>query len=437
MIRRFTLLGLLAALSIALVACGSDDNGGSGTTGSAGAATTTTSTQGTTADSADAGTTVEQSTIDVTSKFLGVSPGKADESLPPLKIGFVNMEGGIPSFPEHQAAADSTVKFINEHLGGVDGHPLELTKCLIQSEEDGQKCAGEMLAAKVPIVNLGLAVVGNAPFYKTINGKFPVIVNGQGGGADVTTPKVYLTDPGGVGQIGGMTKVAQKIGGIKKIAVIASSNPAGKFGIEEILNPTLKPAGITSTTIYVADDASAPDYVSAMQASGAAKADAVFLETLAQGCQNSYDAMKQLAIKKPVVAIGSCYGDQFVNHAGDGLEGWYFTGFTRNPRILDDPEAAAYRNLMKAYGQEKYTFTGIAPKTLQDLLLITKFGNTLGYDKITADAMDEQIRSYRGPGFIIAGDIKCDGKVPGTPGVCSTAEIASTFKNGAFENFEL
>src|SRR3954447_26950556 len=71
--------------------------------------------------------------------FVGGTAGKADASQSPFVVGFVNDEGGVPSFREGSAAADAAVKFVNEKLGGVGGHPLKLKKCLVSgSEEQGQ-----------------------------------------------------------------------------------------------------------------------------------------------------------------------------------------------------------------------------------------------------------------------------------------------------------
>jgi branched-chain amino acid transport system substrate-binding protein len=65
-------------------------------------------------------------------QFVGGS-GKADASLSPVTIGWVNMQGGPPSqtFAGATRAAEATVKFINTELGGVHGHPVQLSTCFI------------------------------------------------------------------------------------------------------------------------------------------------------------------------------------------------------------------------------------------------------------------------------------------------------------------
>jgi branched-chain amino acid transport system substrate-binding protein len=433
-VTRMKVLSMIAALgaSLALAACGSDDESSS-TTGAAAAPTTTAAAAA--AGSGDA-STIAQSTIDIAAKYVGVAPGKVDPSLPPFKIGFTNQQGGTPAFPEMEHAADSTVKFINDHLGGVQGHKIELQKCYIVAEEDGQKCAGEFLGADLKIGNQGLSVVGNAALYKTVNGKFPFIVSAEGGGADVTSKHVYQLDPGGIAMLGGMAEIAKALG-FKSAAVISSDNPAGRYGVEKLLNPRLKELGMTSKTIYVPDTGTTPDYASALQAAGASSKDTVFvIPANVAACISVHDAMKQLSIDKKVMATYTCYGNPFPEKIGDGAANWYTSGFTVNPRIEADPEAAAYRNVMAANGQQDWTFNGNAVKEMQDLLLITKFATEIGYDNVTPAAMDKAIQSYRGPGFLVQGDIACDGKQLEGIGVCATEAGKSTYKDGAYVPFE-
>ena len=109
--RRRTALGLAPiALALTLAACGSSGD-------------STTSNSSKTSSGATAGATNLSSAAGVYQPFVGGSSGKADASQSPVVIGFVNDEGGIPSFPEGSVAAEAAVEFVNDNLGGVAGHP--------------------------------------------------------------------------------------------------------------------------------------------------------------------------------------------------------------------------------------------------------------------------------------------------------------------------
>src|SRR3954454_2211177 len=156
-----TLLGASAA--IALVATGCSDNSAADTN-NAGAQTTST-----TAPTAEANAWA----VD----YTGGTTGAADSSKPPVVIGYVNQEGGVPAFPEATAGTKAAVEYVNTELGGIDGHPLELKTCLVQAAEDGQKCGTEMVNdPNVKLVLTGVLTVGNDSLYKILVPKLPVIV---------------------------------------------------------------------------------------------------------------------------------------------------------------------------------------------------------------------------------------------------------------------
>ncbi|MFV0309375.1 MAG: hypothetical protein ACK5OX_16720, partial [Desertimonas sp.] len=55
--------------------------------------------------------------------------GPADESLDPVVVGFHNLEGGAISLPGIRAGFEQGVRYVNERLGGINGHPLEVEAC--------------------------------------------------------------------------------------------------------------------------------------------------------------------------------------------------------------------------------------------------------------------------------------------------------------------
>lgn len=375
---------------------------------------------------------LDDASIAVGLKYTAGKAGKADASLDPVKIGFVNQQGGTPAFPEYEGAADAAVKFINEYLGGIDGHPIELVKCVIQSEEDGQKCAAEFLAdPKIHAASLGVAVVGNATFYKTVDGKFPVLVAASGGVADGTTPHVYELDGGGSTVLAAFAKAAQD-NGDTKIAVISTGNPGGKFAAGQVLAPSLKKAGIESTVAYVSDTATTPEYTSAVQASGAKDADATMLiASGADQCISVYKALEQLGVKKNVITAYGCYGDPVPEATGGGPKNWTFFGNSDNQRAETNDEAATFRNVMKAGGAEKFTNVGSTPKTFTDIFALSKIGNEAGFENLSGKAFEDGINALRAPVFMVPGGIKC-GHQPDKMyvGICGDSASSSSYTDG-------
>jgi branched-chain amino acid transport system substrate-binding protein len=410
-------VALLSACSLALAACSTSADVNKTDSSSGGAS----------------GGPVSKSTIDAALHYTGGAAGAADPSKAPLVIGYTNQEGGVPSFPGQTKAVDAAVRLVNEQLGGVDGHPLKLDKCLIQAEEDGQKCASQFLADKdIKVVNLSSAVVGNAPFYRLIAGNLPVVVSVPGAAADYTTKGVYELDGGGDLTMKASSLDIQQFGA-KDVAIVSSDNPAGKFIVSQVLAPAVEQLGIKTKIVYVSDSGTTPDYVSALQSVGAADAGAIYLgPATPAGCVAAYQAMQQLGIKdKHVSSTHACQGDPIPESLNGGPAGFWIRTLADSP-LVDTPETNAFRDAMTSYGAKDSINAGNTQKAFSDILTITKLATTIGFDKLTPQAFTEQISSFAGPAFMVPGKLAC-GANKAYVGICGTATPGSTFQDGKWQ----
>jgi branched-chain amino acid transport system substrate-binding protein len=358
--------------------------------------------------------------------FIGGKAGKANPNLSPVEVGFVNQHGATPAYPEYVGTAEAATDFINNNLGGIDGHPLKLDQCVVQAEEDGQRCAAQFLANKnIHIALWSLGVDGNASFYNTVGGKFPVIVSVAAAGADYTTKDVYELDGGGAAVLAAMAGDAKRHG-YKSIAIISSDNPAGKFATGSVLIPDLNKAGIKTKVIYVSDTAPTPAFTSALQAAGAETADAtILIPPGAPQCISTYQGLKQLSVTKPVITTYSCYGNPFPQATGGGAKNWEDWGLNENQRI-DDSQVNVFKNVMTAYHQSADIQIGSTPKTFGDLLAIARWANAIGPTKLSGPAFTAQIKSWTGPAFMVPGHIHC-GHDPQYVGICGDSAAGSTY----------
>jgi branched-chain amino acid transport system substrate-binding protein len=428
------LAGSLACvgLTLGVAACGSSTSDKSSGGGSA-----------TAAAPAASSNAISQATIDFGAQYTGLTPGKADSSKAPITIGFVNQEGGTPSFPENTKAANAAVDFINNNLGGVDGHALKLDRCVMQAEEDGQKCAAQFRDAKVPIAELSLAVIGNTAYYKTVGTKFPTLIGTTSAPADSVSPGAYSLGGGGAAVLAAMAEVAKNQLKAKYTSVITVDNAGGKFSAEKIAIPYMDKIGLVhSKSVYYPQSATGPDVISALQAAQASKADAIILDPSTPAeCISVYDAVKTLNLKAKVIATPICNSDQFVKHAGGKPEGWVIVGFGVNPRVTDDPQSKVFNNIMAAAGASPEATQGFTPQVVRDFLSIAKFAHAIGPDKLTPAAFVEQIEAFAGPAFMIPGPLHC-GKPsdPSSTTLCGESAGISQFTGGkwiSLPNFTL
>jgi len=416
----------LAAV-VAVAACGSSKSNSSKTSPASSAAATSTSSS----SSAAASTGITAADVSLASQYVGGHTGKANPSLSPVTVGFLTQEGTVPSFPEDRVAANAAVALINDKLGGIQGHPLKLNTCVLQTEEDGLKCASQMLAAKVPLANLSLSEAGNGTFYKTINGKFPTIVTVTSSTPDEVTPDVYSPNGGAAAILYAMADDA-KLLGATSVASIGSGNPGGRYAGDKVLIPQLGKLGVKVKNVYYSDTVDTPGIVSALEAAGVSSAGAVILDPSSPTqCLSVYDGLKQLSLTKPVITTPICNADSFVNATGAGPEGWDIFSYVTNPRITDDPSVKVYRDAMTASGGASDITVGFAAQQFAATMTIAKLANQIGPAKISATTFRQAIKAFRGPAFMTPGLLYCGANLnPSALTSCGSAVAKSTFKNG-------
>src|SRR5262245_14931664 len=186
----------------------------------------------------------EQSVTDYV-KYTGGKAGKADQSLPPVSIGWVNQQGGqveIGRFASN--GAELAIKYANEELGGVGGHPVQLKTCFIASaEEEGTTCGQKMVADNsVSVVLEGGVAVGTQSLYATIGGAKPVIAGVAATPVDAAQPNAVILFGDATHVLGPFGTYAKDVLKAKTAALVYPNVPGIIEGAKAI-NDGLKAAG--------------------------------------------------------------------------------------------------------------------------------------------------------------------------------------------------
>src|SRR5689334_5268444 len=153
----------------------------------------------------------------------------------------------------------------------------------------------------IQLVLTGTLLNGNDEMYDALNGKKAVIIGNGVTPADFVTPAGEAFVAGAPGVLAGMAQFAVDQFHPKNVALLFNDNAAGQAGSAVIMKPIFDKAGVKTTNVAVADDATEPDMESAMQAAGVADADVFVSIFTLQNCINMYDAIKSLGITPTVV----------------------------------------------------------------------------------------------------------------------------------------
>ena len=290
----------LALTAAVLAACGSDDS--STTSGGAAASTSTPAKSTSTA----APTTAKSAGVTDYVQYTGGTKGAADTSKSKIVIGWTNQQGG-PADPSPYATdgAKLAVKYVNEELGGVDGHPIELASCFTSTtEEQGQSC-GQKFANDdgVDVVAVGAMSIGSQPLMASIDGAKPMVYSVAAGASDAQNKNGYILFGDLIRVLPPLATFSKEVLKAKTAAVIYPEAPGLSYAADA-LTGGLKAAGITYKRVSY--PANATDLVAPLSAAGAQTADVVNPVVLPPQCVTVAKALQQSKVTAPVVATPLC-----------------------------------------------------------------------------------------------------------------------------------
>ena len=351
--------------------------------------------------------------------YTGGTAGKANPKLSPIVIGAVNTQGGqVLIGPNWTKGAELAVKYVNTHLGGVQGHKLVLSECFTTSaEEDGTKCGQKFANDKrISVVLLGAVAVGNQSFYAALHGKKPIVSGVALLPVDATQKNgfaLFGTNDSVLGPWGTFAKTQLHA---KSAAVIYPQVP----GIDEgakVEKTSLEDAGIS--TKLVGFDPNATDLTGPLTAAGAQTADIVVPQSNAAGCVNVAKTLQQLGVPgNKIVSNPLCLSGDVAAGLGGDLAPWVYGIASSLPGDKTDKAVVPYNKAMAQLGQTKLAGDAWVIVSWGQVLTTVKMMNQIGADKLTPSKFTSTIRGFKGPQALGAPSLQC-GKYKTEPAACN------------------
>ncbi len=177
--------------------------------------------------------------------------GKADPKKSKVYIGWVNQQGGqVVIGALATAGAQLAVKYVNDRLGGVGGHPVVLVQCFIKSnEEEGTTCGQKLVNDKrISVIATGAVATGAQSLHATIRGTKPVVTGvavTPVDGASRTAVVLFGDGPHILLPFGNYAKNVLKA----KTAAVIYPNAPGLAESGQVIAAGLKAAGIETKQV--------------------------------------------------------------------------------------------------------------------------------------------------------------------------------------------
>jgi branched-chain amino acid transport system substrate-binding protein len=436
------LIGLLVVGVLVAASCGDDDDDGgaadtggatteapAGTTAPADTAAATTAPAADTTAPADTGGATTAPAADTTAPsgdvegkvtdfagYVGGS-GAADTSLPPVKIGYINQQGGsIVVTDTNDDGVDIGVKYINEEAGGIGGRPVEVVQCFIaDTEEEGQQC-GQQFANDDEIVAVvsGPTVTGTESFYAALAGQKPVVHGVSVNPADTKQETAAVLYGGAEYILAPYATFAQDKLGVTSAALVYPEG-AGQDNAAAGQASAFEALDIPINVVPYAPDT--PDLTVPLLAADAQNVDLVMPVISTNDCVKFAEAQRQLGIPdEKVLASPVCITPATIEGLGDFPE-WIYAVASSLSIDPSDPSVPPYTDILTAQGQEAFIGDPWVLVGFGQVMTLAKFMNGAGED-VTADGIVEQMKAFEGP-LILGSPVLDCGKYPEAPGVCN------------------
>jgi branched-chain amino acid transport system substrate-binding protein len=416
--------GLMAS---GLAACGGDDSAGKNASASASSSDSSSS-------SPSPGSGDAPSTLPSGAPLTEDKAGDKKATGKPLVFGLVNDDlGAAAAFPDMTAGAKATVRYINEHMNGINGRPIELHTCPTDgTPESASSCATKVLGTD-PIAVIGgsdLATTASVPLI-TKAGK-PYVGGLAFAGPENTSPLSFQFNGGDTYAWGVMGMFSVQALHAKKIGIIYPTNgvaiTAAQLAQEVAVNLGLEKEDVS----LVGVSPTAPDVTPAYSTVNAKQPDVVIGITTGNQCLALAQASKSLGSKAPLILPGGCMSTEQIDKAGKLYEGVYSAGgvAVNSPAFKDDEVVATYKKILRTYSP-KTGDVGFASSAFQSVMNIRELLLKQDPDTITTDSIVQALRKTDDTPNVFGQPYGCKNPpLKQVPALCNVTGLMYVVKDG-------
>lgn len=358
--------------------------------------------------------------------YVPKGPTKATGA--PIRLGMINQENtAAGSYPELSQAVMAGTEFINEQLGGVNGHPLEIDVCNTEfSAEGSTSCGQQFVEAKVPAVLGGIDVFGNG-IETLAENDIPFIGGIPVSFASVESPNSFQWSGGSWGASVAFAWYAAEELDAKKVSIVYAdfgSITDSAQDAKDVLESRDVEAQLVPYPVM------ATDISSALNAAAATKPDAVFIMAADSGCKAGYDGLAALGLDATAFYTGACAAPSIVAEAGPKkTNGAIYNVEGPVGQKPPNPDMAFYSAVIEQYG-DGLDPIGAGTVSFRSLMNLYAIMNQID-GEITPEAITETLRSQVDAPSFSGHPYTCDGKqYPGLPAMCSPQQILAQMEDG-------
>ena len=375
-------------------------------------------------DSAGAGTHASHYTpITNYAAYVG-GTGKANPKLSPITIGAVNQQTSTGAIaPAWTTGVKVAVDYVNQHTGGIDGHPVQAVYCAIpttvgSAEKCGQKFADD---SSISAVIAGAIDVGNTALEAALEpSKKPIFWDVSLSPVDEKEPQGFIwwnTDTYVNSAIATFVKTVIHA---KSVSLIYASSIPAEVTQANTVASTLSYEGLKKF-YKVGFTAADTDLTEPLEAAHVGQTTfTIFVTSGGPTCSNVYLTLKSLglATKTKVEADVPCATPTIAKADGGQLpHDWYYSSSQAMPGSKTPSITTVAKKIFGEYDKGPLYANAWSEMGISEILTIAKLDTKLlkAGEKVSPATLFAAARAFKGPTIQGAPHIDCGAyKTPAT-----------------------
>ncbi|MBL7500223.1 ABC transporter substrate-binding protein [Frankia sp. CNm7] len=337
----------------------------------------------------------------------------------PIKIGTLS-DGQTPAFDNtiQIDAAKAVATFLNEHRGGIGGHPIELVVCETQGDPGkASDCANQLIQADIAIAVFG-EIANMAQVWRPLHdAKIPVFTY-----ASTEAPALADQDSTFIlaNQVAGLADVpigVAKENGLKKVTAIVIDVPAATDFYETTGKKIFADAGVELKLVKVPlGTADMSPQMADIVSGGPTEVHIIGNDSF---CIAAFNGLRAVNFTGPISTLNRCATDSVRKAIGSGLEG-VTMGATAALGEDTDKDIQQWTAIAKTYGDDIDLSNSMGPTIYMTFVALHSALEGITGD-LTPDALVAKIKAAPSMPVPAGGELafRCNGKArPLMPAVC-------------------
>lgn len=314
----------------------------------------------------------------------------------PVRVGVFNLEDNpLIDLSSTGDAAEAAAAYANDHLGGLDGHPIDVVRCADKLDAEATETCGDVFVqAGVVAVVAGQPATAEAIVPTVVAAGIPWI-----GSSPLSLPEIVATEDafffgsGAAGSLGAYAQYSADVG-YRKVVIYAVQVPEVISLVQNLGAAIFAEAGIEVRIVGVPPGGG--DATQAIHEGLVDGPDAVLVVGERTACQSVLAALHTLGSTAPKLVGQGCVDNGVIGALGESAIDNVVVFGAGDPSG-DHHEAQVYRAVMQRYtpGAEPSGLTSVGYVSMLGLVRAVNAGGLPDGDRVTGEQVMALMRAAK------------------------------------------